>query len=302
VGAAKFLRGLIRSADPSALTIIVNTADDDRFFGLAVSPDLDTVTYTLAGVSHRHHGWGLDGDDFHCLEALGRLYDGAEWFHLGDKDLATHIYRTDRLAQGAMLSTVTAEICRAFGVTAQVLPMSDQLVRTILRTRAGRLSFQQYLVARRARPTVHAVTYQGARSAQPAPGVLNAIRDARAVIIAPSNPFLSVGPILAIPGIRSALRTRRGPVVAVSPLVGGRAVTGPLARLLRRFGYPASSLGIARCYRPFLDALVIDHRDRADAAALERAGCRTILADTMLTTPTRADRVAATLLDALSLA
>ena len=302
MGAAKFLRGLIRSADPAAITIVVNTADDDRFFGLAVSPDLDTVTYTLAGVSHRHRGWGLDDDRFQCLEALRRLYQGAGWFQLGDKDLATHIYRTDRLAAGATLSTVTAELCRAFGVTTRVLPMSDQPVRTVLTTRAGRLSFQQYLVAHRARPTVRAVTYRGATAARPAPGVLTAIREAQAVIIAPSNPFLSIGPILAVPGIRRALRARRGPVVAVSPLVGGRAVTGPLGRLLRRFGYPTSSLGIAYCYRPFLDALVIDRRDRADAAALEQTGCRAILADTVLSTPARAARVAGTVLHALGLA
>ena len=299
MGAAKFLRGLIRSADPAALTIVVNTADDDRFFGLAVSPDLDTITYTLAGASHRRRGWGLDGDRFDCLGALARFYDRAGWFQLGDKDLATHIYRTDRLAQGATLSTVTAEICRAFGVTARVLPMSDEPVRTIIRTRAGRLSFQQYLVHQHARPTVHGVTYRGATSAQPAPAVLAAIREARAVVIAPSNPYLSIGPILAVPGIRHALRSRRGPVVAVSPLVGGRAVTGPLARLLRRFGHPASSLGIARCYQPFLDALVIDRSDQADAARLEQEGYRAIIADTLLTTPARAARVAEALLDAL---
>jgi LPPG:FO 2-phospho-L-lactate transferase len=302
VGAAKFLRGLIRSADPAALTIVVNTADDDRFFGLAVSPDLDTITYTLAGVSPQRRGWGIDGDRFRCLEALGRLYEGAGWFQLGDQDLATHIYRTDRLAQGATLSTVTTEITHAFGVTARVLPMSNEPVRTIIRTRTGRLSFQQYLVARRARPTVQSVSYRGATSARPAPGVLAAIRDAHAVIIAPSNPFLSIGPILAVPGIRRALRDRRGPVAAVSPLVGGRAVTGPLARLLRRFGYPASSLGIARCYRPFLDALVIDRSDEADGAALQQEGCRPILANTVFTTPGRAARVADALLAALDVA
>lgn len=302
MGAAKFLRGLIQSADPTALTVVVNTADDDRFFGLAVSPDLDTITYTLAGLSPRRRGWGLDGDRFECLRALGRLYDGAGWFQLGDKDLATHIYRTDRLAQGATLSAVTAELGRAFGVSTRVLPMSDQPVRTIVRTRTRRLSFQEYLVAKRARPTVHGITYRGATSARPAPGVLAAIRDARAVIIAPSNPFLSIGPILAIPGIRRTLTARRGPVVAVSPLVGGRAVSGPLARLLRRFGYPASSLGIAHCYRPFLDALMIDRSDRGDAASLEQAGCRAILAETLLETPAHAARVANALLKALDMA
>jgi LPPG:FO 2-phospho-L-lactate transferase len=302
VGAAKFLRGLIRSADPTRVTIVVNTADDDRFFGLAVSPDLDTVTYTLAAVSPRGRGWGIAGDRFQCLQALKRLYDGAGWFQLGDRDLATHIYRTDRLARGATLSTVTTELGRAFGVVPRVLPMSDQPVRTTIHTSKGRLSFQRYLIAERARPAVRAVSYRGAAAARPAPGVLAAIRDADAVIIAPSNPFLSIGPILAVPGIRRALVARRGPVAAISPLVRGRAVTGPLARLLRRFGYPASSLGIARCYRPFLDALVIDHGDGADATALEREGCRAIVANTMFTTTARAARVTDTLLHALQIA
>jgi LPPG:FO 2-phospho-L-lactate transferase len=299
VGAAKFLRGLIRSADPAALTIVVNTGDDDRFFGLAVSPDLDTVTYTLAGLAPLRRGWGRAADSFTCLEALGTLYDDAGWFKLGDKDLATHVYRTHRLAQGATLSTVTAELCRAHGVTTRVLPMSDRPVRTVVTTARERLSFQEYLIRRRARPDVLRVSYAGARRASPAPGVLAAIREARAVVIAPSNPFLSIGPILAVPGVRAALRRRRGPVVAISPLVGGRAVSGPLARLLRRFDYPASSVGIARCYRGLLDALVIDRADAHETDALARLGCRAIVTDTVLRTPARAARVARTVLAAL---
>jgi LPPG:FO 2-phospho-L-lactate transferase len=299
VGAAKLLRGLIRSVDPAALTIVVNTADDERFYGLAVSPDLDTVTYTLAGVAPRRRGWGVGGDAFRCVHALGRFYDGAGWFRLGDQDLATHIYRTDRLAKGARLSTVTAEIRRAFGVVTPILPMSDQPVRTTLHTRRGALAFQRYLIAERARPAVRAITYRGATSARPAPGVLAAIRHAAAVVIAPSNPFLSIGPILAVPGVRAALRARSGPVVAVSPLIGGRAVTGPLARLLRGFGRPVSSIGVAQCYRPFLDALVIDRSDRRDTGMLARMGCRAIVADTRLTTPTRAERLSRAILAAL---
>ncbi len=302
VGAAKFLRGLIQSTDPASLTIVVNTADDDRFFGLAVSPDLDTIIYTLAGMASRRRGWGLAGDRFRCLEALGLLYDDAGWFRLGDRDLATHIYRTDRLAAGASLSAVTAELGAAFGVAARVLPMTDHPVRTVLDTDDGHLSFQRYLVERRTRPSVRGIRYRGASAARPAPGVVRAIRDADAVIIAPSNPFLSIGPMLAVPGIRSALSARRRPVAAVSPLVRGRAVTGPLARLLRRFGHPVSSVGIARCYRPFLDLLVIDRRDGRDAFALEREGCRAVLADTIFSTPRRAARTARALLAALELA
>jgi LPPG:FO 2-phospho-L-lactate transferase len=300
VGAAKFLRGLIRIADPSALTIVVNTADDERFYGLAVSPDLDTVTYTLAGAANPRTGWGLRGDSFRCLDALGRFH-GPGWFHLGDRDLATHIYRTERLARGASLAAVTAEICRAFGVATRVLPMSNDPVRTVVHTSEGRLAFQRYLVARRARPTVRAISYRGARRARPAPGVVAAIRDAAAVIIAPSNPFLSIGPILAIRGVRRALVARRGPVAAVSPIVGRRAVSGPLARLLRRFRLPVAAAGIAACYRPFLDTLVIDRRDREQAAALEAQGYRVVLAETVFATPVRAARTARSLLAALEL-
>lgn len=299
VGAARFLRGLIRVADPSALTLIVNTADDERFFGLAVSPDLDTITYTLAGVAGPR-GWGLRDDSFRCLSALGRFYD-AGWFHLGDRDLATHLYRTDRFARGASLARVTAEISRAFDIAARILPMSNDRVRTLLHTTEGTLPLQRYLIARRAKPEVHRVSYQGAARARPAPGVLAAISGADAVIVAPSNPFLSIGPILAVPGIRRALTARSGPVAAISPLVGRRAVGGPLARLLRRFGLPVSSLGIAARYRSFLDVLVIDRRDRADASALGQLGIRAVITDTILSSPTRAARVARDLLASLAL-
>jgi len=298
VGAAKFLRGLLRAADPSTVTVVVNTGDDERFYGLAVSPDLDTITYTAAGLANRRTGWGVEGDGFECLAALARFY-GDGWFQLGDRDLATHIYRTQRLAAGTRLSTVTAEIGRALGSPVRVLPMSDDPVRTTIDTAIGTLSFQEYLVRRRARPAVRAIRYAGATRARPAPGVLAAIRDARAVIIAPSNPFLSIGPILAVPGIRRALERRSGAVAAVSPLVAGRAPSGPLARQLRRFGMRPSALGIAACYRPFLDALLIDRSDRHERAALAAAGCRAIVADTLFTTERRATAAAQRLLRAL---
>ena len=299
MGAARFLRGLIRTVEPSAITVIVNTADDDRFFGLAVSPDLDTITYTLAGLAGPR-GWGLRHDTFTCLSALERFYD-AGWFHLGDRDLATHLYRTDQLARGATLSIVTSEISRSFGVTARILPMSDDPVRTVLHTNEGVLSFQRYLVGRRARPQVRRVSYRGAARARPGPGVLAAIAAADAVIVAPSNPFLSIGPILAVPGIRRALAAHPGPVAAISPLVARRAVSGPLTRLLRRFGLPVSSLGIAARYRPFLDTLVIDRRDRADVPALAAVGVRAVVSDTILTSPARAERLARDLLRSLGL-
>ena len=299
MGAAKFLRGLLRVADPPTLTIIVNTGDDERFFGLAVSPDLDTITYTAAGLANPRTGWGIRDDSFHCLDALGRFYDET-WFRLGDRDLATHVYRTQRLAAGARLSTVTAELCRALDVVPRVLPMSDDPVRTVLDTSAGTLAFQEYLVRRGARPAVRRIRYVGAGRARPAPGVVSAIRNAAVVVITPSNPLLSIGPMLALRGIRRALERRRGPTVAVSPLVGCRAPTGPLARHLRCLGIGASSLGVAACYRPFLDALVIDRRDRGDAAALAATGCRAIIADTLFTSEARAAAVARRLLRALA--
>jgi LPPG:FO 2-phospho-L-lactate transferase len=301
VGAAKFLRGLLRIADPSALTIVVNTGDDERFFGLAVSPDLDTITYTLADRANRRTGWGVAGDTFACLGALGRLYDDCGWFHLGDRDLATHIFRTERLARGARLSRVTAEICCRLGVGARILPATDDRLRTVLDTAEGRLSLQNYLVRRHGRPAVQAVRYLGARRARPAPGVVRAIRDASAVIIAPSNPFLSIGPMLAIPGIRRALAARGG-IIAISPIVAGRAVSGPLARLLRRFDLPISPAGVAACYRPFVDTMVVDRRDHRERAALAALGCRTIVSDTLFVSPERAARTARQLMAALAVA
>lgn len=301
VGAAKFLRGLIRTVEPSSLTIVVNTGDDDRFFGLAVSPDLDTITYTLAGAQNRRTGWGLGGDSFRCFEALQRYY-GPGWFHLGDRDLATHVYRSERLAAGARLSRITAEIADRFGVTTRVLPMTDDTVRTVVDTARGRLGFQEYLVQLRARPAVHAIRYLGASRAAPAPGVIAAIRRADAVILAPSNPFLSLGPMLAMPAIRRTLRERRRPVAAVAPIVGGRAVTGPLARLLRRSGFPVSTVGIARAYRSLIDVLLIDRRDGADAPALAAEGCRAVTSDLVFVTPGRAARASRDLLRALGLA
>jgi len=300
VGAAKFLRGLLRVAEPSGITAVVNTGDDERFFGLAVSPDLDTITYTAAGLANPRTGWGVRGDSFRCLASLARFH-GPAWFRLGDRDLATHLYRTERLAAGARLSTITAEIGRALGSPLRVLPMTDDPVRTVLDTPAGTLAFQDYLVRRRARPPVDGVRYVGASRARPGPGVLAAIREADAVVIAPSNPFLSIGPILAVPGIRRALDRRRGPVAAVSPLVGGRAPSGPLARQLRRAGLRPSAAGIAACYRPFLDALLIDRGDRHERDALEAVGCRAIVADTLFTTPARATAAARRLLAALAL-
>ncbi len=293
VGAARFLRGLAGVVDPRRLFVIVNTGDDAEIHGLRVSPDLDTVTYTLAGLADPVRGWGLDGDTFHCLEALGRL--GAEtWFQLGDRDLATHLFRTGRLRAGATLSAVTREISVALGVGAAIVPMSDDPVRTRVRTPAGELDFQTYFVKRGTRDRVLGVRFAGVRRARPAPGVLTAIARARAVIVCPSNPIISIGPILAVRGIRDALRRTAAPVVAVSPIVGGRALKGPAARMMRGMGMEASAAGVARLYRDFVDRFVVDRADREPAASIPGA----VVTDTVMSTSARAEALARAALEA----
>jgi LPPG:FO 2-phospho-L-lactate transferase len=298
VGGARFLRGLSALRDPATLTVIANTADDDEFFGLHVSPDLDTALYTLAGRVDRTQGWGIAGDTVACLEALVGLGARA-WFRLGDRDLATHVRRTDWLRRGVPLSTVTRRLVAAHGLSLRLLPMTDARVRTVVHTPAGALPFQAYLVRDRARHRVRRITFTGARRARPAPGVLAALRSAAVVIIAPSNPLVSIGPILAIPGVRQALRRRRGPTVAISPLVGGRAVRGPLHRMLRGLGLAPHPRTVARLYRGLIDTFVVDHRDAAAARVLEAEGLRVVVTETIMSTPGRSRRLAATILHAL---
>ena len=242
--------------EPRNLTVVVNTGDDETFHGLDVSPDLDTMMYALAGMSSWSPGWGIRGDSFHAKRALERL--GAPgWFALGDRDLATHIYRTHRLREGAGLSRVTRELCARLGVRQRILPMSDDRVRTFLRCEEGLLPFQDYLVRRRARPRVRAVSLRGIRGARPAPGVIEALRAADRVVIAPSNPLVSIAPILALPGVRRTLAQRRARVWAVSPLVGGRAVKGPLVAMLRGVGRRPDNSAIADLYAPVAATLLV---------------------------------------------
>jgi len=282
VGAARFLAGLVRVIAPQKLLVIGNTGDDAEIHGLEISPDLDTVVYTLAGLADPVRGWGLEGDTFRCLQALGRL--GAEtWFQLGDRDLATHLYRTERLRQGATLTEVTGEIAGALGVRARVVPMSDQPVRTRLETRRGSLDFQTYFVRRRARDAVLGVRLAGVEEARPAPGVLEAVAEARAVVVCPSNPILSIGPILAVPGIREALRNTRAPVAAISPIVGGRALKGPAARMMKSMGLRPSALQVAELYRDFLDVFVLDRLDESLAPRIEALGMRAVVTNTIMT-------------------
>ncbi len=247
IGAARFLEGLARTLSPRRIFIIGNTGDDTEMHGLHISPDLDTVTYTLAGLSDPQRGWGIHKDTFRCLESLRNL--GADaWFQLGDRDLATHIYRTERLRQGASLTGVTAEITAALNVRSTIVPMTDDRVRTRVRTSSGEIDFQTYFVKRRARDAVLSLRFEVASRATPAPGVIAAIAAAEAVILCPSNPFISIGPILAIPGIREALQRRRDRVIAISPIVGGRAVKGPAARMMRSMGLKPSAVEVAESF------------------------------------------------------
>ncbi len=281
VGAARFLDGLTRVIAPERVFIIGNTADDAEVHGLHISPDLDTVTYALAGLANPQHGWGVRGDSFRCLEALGRL--GADtWFQLGDLDLATHLHRTERLRQGATLSAVTSEISRVLNIRSTLIPMSDQRVRTRICTPSGELEFQTYFVKRRARDRVTAMHFEGASAASPAPGLLEAIAQAEAIILCPSNPFISIGSILAVPGIREALQRRRDRVAAISPIVGGQALKGPAARMMKSLGHKASAAEVARLYQDFVGVFVLDTVDGKQAAQVEALNMRPVVTDTIM--------------------
>ena len=295
-GAAKLLRGLAACLGPHDLTIIGNTGDDTEVWGLHVSPDLDTVTYALAGLLDVGRGWGRADESFRCLEVMAGL-GAASWFGLGDRDLAVHLTRTAALRTGEPLSAVTARLADRLGVTARILPMSDQPVRTFVQTTAARLAFQEYFVRDRAAGNVVAVEYAGAAEARPAPGVLAALAEADLVVVCPSNPVTSVGPILAVPGVVAALTSTRR-VVGVSPIIGGAPVSGPAGRLMSARGLEVSPAGVAAAYAPWLGALLIDPRDTGAAPALERAGVRAIATDVMMTDRAREVALARRVLEA----
>jgi LPPG:FO 2-phospho-L-lactate transferase len=295
VGAARFLRGLVQVVPPGDITVIVNTGDDDWFHGLLVCPDLDTVTYTLAGVENPETGWGLTNETFATMTAFER-YGLPTWFRLGDGDLATHLYRNERLRAGASLSRIAAEIGNAWGVASQLLPMSDDPVGTRIDVRAPdgsvtEVRMQEWFVRDRAEPPVVAVRFEGAARARPAPSVLDAIDGAEKIVVCPSNPVISIGPIVAVPGVREALRRRRDHVVGVSPIIAGAPVKGPADRLMAPLGMEVSCVGVARAYRDFCSALVIDRGDAARAAEIEALGTRAVVADTLM----RDARIAAAL-------
>jgi len=279
-GGAKLVQGVVAAAPAHDVVAIVNTADDLQWWGLHVSPDIDSVVYALAGVSSRERGWGLDGETFRCLEAMRRL-GGPHWFQLGDMDLATHLRRTQLLAEGQALSRATADIAAALGVTATILPMTDAAVRTRVATGRGELAFQEYFVRERCQVAPTGVHYAGADLARPAPGVTESILSADVVLLAPSNPVTSIGPILAVPGIRDALRATPAPVVAVSPIIGNAPVSGPAGDLMRAVGLPVSAQGVAAAYQDFLDVIVADLRGGPLADPLPK-GVRVAYTDTMM--------------------
>ncbi|MET0728426.1 MAG: 2-phospho-L-lactate transferase [Acidimicrobiales bacterium] len=292
VGAARLLAGLILVHPPDQLTAIVNVGDDVELHGLHISPDLDTVTYTLAGAIDPDRGWGLAGETWQAMEALRRYPSARAWFSLGDRDLATHLYRTDRLRAGATLSTVTAEIVRAWELDLRLIPVTDGQLRTRLTTADGELDFQEYFVEHRHDVAVSAVRFTGAEQTTPAPGVLEAIEGAVRVVIAPSNPIVSIAPVLAVPGVRAAVEARREDVVAVSPIVAGAALKGPADRLLRELGHESTVVGVARIYAPLAGTLVIDHADAGLAAEVEATGVRCVVGPTVMRGPEEAAALA----------
>jgi LPPG:FO 2-phospho-L-lactate transferase len=286
VGGAKLALGLAGLLDPEHLTIAVNTGDDFEHLGLRISPDLDTVMYTLAGLANPETGWGLIGESWNFLDALGRL-GGETWFRLGDRDLATHIERTRRLRAGETLSLVTRHFCRSLGVMADVIPMTDDPVRTVVRTDEGALPFQEYFVHRRCEPRVRDFEFAGIASARPLPRLLERLAQADALIYCPSNPYVSIAPIISLPGVRSLIASRRSagmPVVAVSPIVGGAALKGPAAKMMTELGLESTVTALAKHYAGTIGGLVIDRVDAAAAPHIESVGIRTLVTETIMKT------------------
>ncbi len=281
VGAARFLQGVVDVAPATDVTVVGNVGDDLEIYGLHVSPDLDTVLYTLTGWIDEHKGWGVRGDSARALERARELGAPA-WFWLGDLDIGLHLARTERLRLGEPLSAVTAALCAALGLELRLLPSTDDRLRTMVATPAGELDFQTYYVGRHHSDTVTGLRYDGAGSARPGPGVIEALTGARAIVIAPSNPLISIEPILAVPGVRAALEARTVPCVAVSPIVAGAALRGPAAEMMRSLGHDVSPAGVAACYGGLIDAIVIDAADRDVAAAVEAGGVRAVVTDTVM--------------------
>jgi LPPG:FO 2-phospho-L-lactate transferase len=296
VGASKLLLGLYEVMDPCDLTIIVNTGDDITLHGLKISPDLDIVTYTLAGIVDPAKGWGFRGETFHALKRLA-VYGRSNWFNLGDRDLATHIHRTAMLADGKTLSQTADSIRIALGVKSRILPMSDDSVPTIIESSEGPLHFQEYLVKRRAEPVVRGIRFAGVESAVPAPGVLEAISGADRIIVCPSNPLISIGPILAVPQIRDQLRAHKQKVFAVCPIVAGKSLKGPSDKMLSQLGHQPTALSVAKLYADFTGTFVIDPADKSQAAAISALGMKVAILLTVMKTLTQKRKLARALLN-----
>ena len=298
VGASRFLLGLTSVMPPEDVTIIANTGDDIEMFGLRICPDIDTVTYTLAGVIDDRAGWGLRNDTFECLHNLAS-YGEDTWFNLGDKDLATHIFRTNQLRQGSSVSEITLEVCRRLGVRSTILPMTDEYTPTRVTTDDGEMHFQEYFVRRRCEPRVRSLRFDGIDSARPAPGVLDAITGADGVVVCPSNPFISIGPILGVPGVRDALVQTRAKIVAITPIIGGKALKGPAADMLRDLGHEVSAASVAAMYRDFLDIFIVDQSDAGLERDVLELGIEARLADTIMSSLEKKKELASFVLSAI---
>ncbi len=286
VGAARFLTGLREVIAEKNLTVIVNTGDDDQFHGLRVSPDLDIICYTLAGLVDEGKGWGIRGDTFNCLEFLEE-YGNPAWFRIGDKDFGTHILRTQLLKQGYTLTEATKQIAARLGLHCKILPMSDSLVRTVVQTPKRRLSFQEYFVKEGFRPRVLAVEFEGIHDAELTKEASEAVQKADAIIICPSNPIVSIAPILSLKDFRALLRVRKNVTVAISPIVGGKTLKGPADQMMKSLGHESSAYGVARLYRDVAGTMIIDKKDREMKERIERLGMRCIATDTIMQTRRR---------------
>jgi len=300
VGASKFLDGLCRVAPPEEISIIVNTGDDIEMFGLYVAPDLDIVTYTLAGVVNRETGWGLAGDTFNCLEQLLGYTQTERWFNLGDRDLAAHIFRAQQMRQGRSLSEIAELVRTALGVKSRILPMTDTHTPTTIITEEGEMHFQEYLVKRRAQPKVTGIRFENIESAKPAPGIAEAVLNSEAVIICPSNPLISIGPILAVPGVRNLLKQTEATVAAISPVVGGASLKGPTDRMLADLGMQVSAAQVARLYSDVADVFILDVQDESAKPEIENLGLRVRVTDTVMSGLEEKMRLATVTLKAVS--
>ena len=300
VGASKFLYGLSRVMSPEEMSVIVNTGDDIEMFGLYIAPDLDIVAYTLAGVVNPDFGWGLNSDTFYCLDLLLRYTEQERWFNLGDRDLATHIFRTSQLRQGKPLSEITEQIRQTLGVKARILPMTNVHTPTTIITEQGEMHFQEYLVKHRAQLSLTGIRFENIEAAEPAPGVAEAILNAEAVILCPSNPLISIGPVLAVPGVRNLLKQTQAKVVVISSVVGGMSLKGPTDRMLGDLGYDVSATQIARLYSDFADLFILDEQDKAAKAEIESLGMSVVVTDTVMSTEAKKTELAKAVLGAIA--